>query len=300
MRKLCMCFSGGSFCFALLFVYTHMHTFLGTLIYTHTQSWFDWYRKNLVRSHDYEMEFSWLFFHCFFLCFVFLCSLFFLALLNAVRCCYLLVILVLLLLFRLLHTFTSSSVYRTKVALSGLFYCGLPWSLSLSFFIEIWLIWQALVVNVDLALCARCTFIDFLFILGIFFYQFFCRAMCKMINERRARKEVLQSSQQFLLSLDFLLFLFLFLLLVSVAFVQFRRLSQKNADKLTNICTFFFRIGIIFLLLCVFFSSMALNTVCRFLHPSFIKSIQYIINGVYVCFLRFDNFTHKYHVAGGE
>lgn len=195
------------------------------------------------------------FFIVFFLCFVFLCSLFFLALLNAVRCCYLLVILVLLLLFRLLHTFASSSVYRTKVAFSGLFYCGLPWSLSLSFFIEIWLIWQALVVNVDLALCARCTFIDFLFIRGIFFYQSFCRAMCKMIKERRGKKEVLQSSQQFLLSLDFLLFLFLFFLLVSVAFVQFRRLSQKNADKLTNICTFFFRIGIIFLLLlvCVFF-----------------------------------------------
>lgn len=238
MRKLYMCFCGGSFCFALVFVYTHMHTFLGTLIYTHTQSRNDWYRKNLVRSHDYEMEFSWLFFHCFFLCFVFLCSLFFLALLNAVRCCYLLVILVLLLLFRLLHTFASSSVYRTKVAFSGLFYCGLPWSLSLSFFIEIWLIWQALVVNVDLALCARCTFIDFLFIRGIFFYQSFCRAMCKMIKERRGKKEVLQSSQQFLLSLDFLLFLFLFFLLVSVAFVQFRRLSQKNADKLTNICTY--------------------------------------------------------------
>lgn len=189
MRKLCMCFSGGSFCFALLFVYTHMHTFLGTLIYTHTQSWFDWYRKNLVRSHDYEMEFSWLFFHCFFLCFVFLCSLFFLALLNAVRCCYLLVILVLLLLFRLLHTFTSSSVYRTKVALSGLFYCGLPWSLSLSFFIEIWLIWQALVVNVDLALCARCTFIDFLFILGIFFINSFAGPCAKwsMRGEREKR-----------------------------------------------------------------------------------------------------------------
>lgn len=156
------------------------------------------------------MTMKWNLVACFFsvfFCFVFLCSLFFLALLNAVRCCYLLVIL--LLLFRLLYTFTSSSLYGTKVALSGLFYCGLPWSFSLSFFIEIWLIWQALVVNVDLASCARCTFIDFHFIRGLFFYQSLCRAMCKMITEGRGRKGVLRSRQQFLLSLVFLLFLFL-------------------------------------------------------------------------------------------
>lgn len=94
-----MCFCGGSFCFALVFVYTHMHTFLGTLIYTHTRKV---ETTDIGRTLCALMTMKWnlvgCFFIVFFLCFVFLCSLFFLALLNAVRCCYLLVILVLLLL----------------------------------------------------------------------------------------------------------------------------------------------------------------------------------------------------------
>lgn len=196
------------------------------------------------------------FFSVFFLCFVFLCSLF-LALLNAVRCCYLLVIL-LLLLFKLLHTFSSSSLYSTKV-------CPL-WPLLL----RPSLVFLPQLLHWDLAHLAgtgrqrwprlMCPARP----VHIYWFSFYSRFIFLSIplpghvqNDHRGEREkggvTKPSAISAVIGLPPLPLHFLVAVVRCLCSIS-PLITQKNADKLTNIYMYaLFRIGIIFLLFFLFF-----------------------------------------------
>lgn len=237
------------------------------------QSPIDWYRKNLVRSHDYEMEFSCLFFQCFFLFRIFVLSL----LLGTSQCC------PLLLFARYIAVAVQITIHIHFVVVIWHQSCPL-WPLLLRpslVFLPQLLHWDL----AHLAGAGRQCWPRLMCPVHIYWFSFYSRFIFLSIplpghvqndhrGEREKRGVTKPSAISAVIGLSALPFL-----------VKFRRLSHRKMliSWQTYVRSFFSHWNHLFVVVSMcFFSSMALNIVCRFLHP-FIKKYTIFYINLYAC-----------------